>query len=98
MEAMSMQIPCVSTWITGVPELIRDGIDGLLVPPSDASAFAGAISRLMDDPVLRRRIGEAGRERVLDKFDLEKNARYLANIFHRRASAGSAAIVAPPLT
>ena len=89
MEAMSMQIPCVSTWITGVPELVRDGIDGLLVPPSDASAFAGAISRLIDDPVLRRRIGEAGRERVLDKFDLEKNARYLANIFQRRASTGS---------
>ena len=97
MEAMAMQIPCVSTWITGVPELIRDGIDGLLVPPSDASTFARAISRLIDDPALRRRIGEAGRERVLDKFDLEKNARYLADIFRRRASERLPAIVPPPL-
>ena len=97
MEAMAMQIPCVSTWVTGVPELIRDGIDGLLVAPSDASAFARAISRLIDDPALRRRIGEAGRERVFDKFDLEKNARYLADIFQRRTSAGSATIVRPPL-
>jgi colanic acid/amylovoran biosynthesis glycosyltransferase len=87
MEAMAMQLPCVSTCITGVPELIRDGIDGLLVAPSDASALARAISRLIDDPALRRRIGEAGRERVLDKFDLEKNARDLADIFHRRACA-----------
>lgn len=86
MEAMAMQIPCVSTWITGVPELIRDGVDGLLVPPSDASALGAAISRLIDDPRLRRSVGEAGRERILDKFDLEKNTRYLADIFQRRAS------------
>ncbi len=85
MEAMAMEIPCVSTWITGVPELIRDGIDGILVPPADACAFAAGLSKLIDDPELRRRIGLAGRARILDKFHLEKNGRHLAAIFQRRA-------------
>ena len=53
MEAMAMEIPCVTTWITGIPELIRNGIDGLLVAPSDELALAAAIARLMDDPDLR---------------------------------------------
>jgi colanic acid/amylovoran biosynthesis glycosyltransferase len=85
MEAMAMEIPCVSTWITGVPELIRDGIDGILVPPADACALASGLARLIDDPELRRRIGIAGRARILDKFHLEKNAQHLASIFQRRA-------------
>jgi len=81
MEAMAMEIPCVATWITGVPELIRNGVDGLLVAPSDVEAFADAIQRLVKDPDLRRRIGQAGRERVLDKFDLRKNSAALAEVF-----------------
>ena len=85
MEAMAMEIPCISTWIAGVPELIRDGIDGLLVPPANPGAFALAISRLIDDRELRRRIGTAGRERVLTDFHLRNNATHLANIFKRRA-------------
>jgi glycosyltransferase involved in cell wall biosynthesis len=84
MEAMAMEIPCVATWITGIPELIRSGVDGVLVPPSDASALAEAIASLMDDPGLRSRIAKAGRQRVLDKFNLETNVRLLADIFERR--------------
>jgi len=84
MEAMAMEIPCVATWITGIPELIRSGVDGVLVPPSDASALAEAIASLMDDPGLRCRIAKAGRQRVLDKFNLETNVRLLADIFERR--------------
>lgn len=83
MEAMAMEIPCVSTGITGVPELIRDGVDGLLVPPSDAGAFASALARLMDDPGLRRRMGTAGRQRILEKFNLAKNSLRLAEVFER---------------
>jgi colanic acid/amylovoran biosynthesis glycosyltransferase len=84
MEAMAMEIPCISTWITGVPELIRDGIDGLLVPPSDAEAMAQAIARLMDDPELRLRIGQQGRRRIQENFDLHSNAVCLGGIFSRR--------------
>jgi glycosyltransferase involved in cell wall biosynthesis len=80
MEAMSMEIPCVSTWITGVPELIRNGIDGILVAPSDEEAFATAIMQLADDPQLRERIGRNGRERVLERFHLGHNAERLAGI------------------
>jgi glycosyltransferase involved in cell wall biosynthesis len=59
-------------------------VDGVLVPPSDASALAEAIASLMDDPGLRSRIAKAGRQRVLDKFNLETNVRLLADIFERR--------------
>ncbi|HVW85533.1 MAG TPA: glycosyltransferase [Bryobacteraceae bacterium] len=81
MEAMAMEIPCVTTWITGIPELIRDSIDGLLVPPSDDIALAAAIARLMDDPELRRRLGEAGRRRIIDKYDLRANVEKLAQVY-----------------
>ena len=83
MEAMAMEIPCVSTWITGIPELIENGFDGLLVAPSDATAFAEALQKLIDDPDLRLRIGQAGRRKILDKFDLRKNSRCLAEVFRK---------------
>ena len=84
MEAMAMEIPCVTTWITGIPELIRDAVDGILVPPSDDAALAAAIARLMDDCELRRRIGQAGRKRVIEKYNLRKNVAYLAEVFRAR--------------
>jgi glycosyltransferase involved in cell wall biosynthesis len=55
MEAMAMEIPCITTHITGVPELIRDGVDGLLVAPSDLNGLVKALARLMDDAELRQR-------------------------------------------
>jgi colanic acid/amylovoran biosynthesis glycosyltransferase len=84
MEAMAMEIPCVTTWITGIPELIRSGRDGLLVPPGDEEALAEALRQLIDDPALRRRIGRAGRQQVIEKYDLRRNTLRLAEIFQRR--------------
>jgi colanic acid/amylovoran biosynthesis glycosyltransferase len=84
MEAMAMEIPCVTTWITGIPELIRDGVDGLMVAPSDIDGLGISIARLMDDVHLRRTIGEAGRNRIIEKFGLAKNVGYLADVFRRR--------------
>ncbi len=81
MEAMAMEIPCVATWIAGIPELIRDLQDGLLVAPSDEIALAGAIARLIDDGDLRRQIGAAGRRRVIDQYNLQPNVARLANVF-----------------
>ena len=83
MEAMAMEIPCVSTWITGIPELIRNGIDGILVAPSDVDAFAAAIGQLIEDPALRKRLGQAGRAQVLSRFDLRKNSTVFAEVFRR---------------
>ena len=84
MEAMSMQIPCVSTHIAGIPELIRDGVDGLLVPPSDLEALTAALARLMDDPALRRALALSARDRILSQYDLRANIQQLAQEFIRR--------------
>ncbi len=84
MEPMAMEIPCVATRITGIPELIRDGIDGLLVTPSDERELADALARLIDDPALRRRLGQSARCRILQDYDLQKNITQLAAIFSRR--------------
>ena len=86
MEAMAMEIPCVTTFITGIPELIRDQVDGLLVAPSGVEELAGAIGRLMDDAELRQRLGAQGRLRVMERYDLDRNTARLAGIFRRRLS------------
>jgi glycosyltransferase involved in cell wall biosynthesis len=81
MEAMAMEIPTITTWITGVPELIRPDQDGILVPPSDVDRLAGAIQRVMDDEILRRGLGQAGRRRVAARYQLSNNILRLVNIY-----------------
>jgi glycosyltransferase involved in cell wall biosynthesis len=73
MEAMAMEIPCVSTTVGGIPELIRNEVDGLLVPPSDEKLLSAALFRLIDDVCLRRRLGRAARLRIEDQYDLRKS-------------------------
>ena len=87
MEAMSMQIPCVTTNIAGIPELIRNGIDGLLVPASDLDALVDALVTLMDDEELRNRIAKSGRTRILEHYQLARNVQKLAAIFVERIDA-----------
>jgi glycosyltransferase involved in cell wall biosynthesis len=87
MEAMAMEIPCVTTWITGVPELIENMKDGLLVAPGDEQALAKAIERLVADPELSRSLGGAGRQKVMEKYDLNRNGARLAEVFERRLKA-----------
>lgn len=84
MEAMAMEVPCVSTAITGIPELIRSGADGILVAPADEDQLAAALARLVDDPDLRERLGRAGRRRVEEHFDLHRNVEKLAEMFRCR--------------
>ena len=84
MEAMAMEIPTVSTSITGIPELIRTEVDGLLVPASDVVALTEALARLIDDEPLRRRLGTSGRQRVLDHYDLSQNVEKLAEVFREQ--------------
>lgn len=84
MEAMSMEIPCISTFINGIPELIRDGHDGLLVAPSDVAGLTIALARLMDDAALRETIGKAGRQRIISEYEINHSANNLFNIFQRR--------------
>ncbi len=83
MEAMAMEIPCVSTFVAGIPELIRDGVDGLLVPPSSEQSLSAALERLIRDADFRRMIARAGRSRVQELYDLKKNSRILADTLQR---------------
>ena len=84
MEAMALEIPCIATCVMGIPELIRDRIDGLLVPPSDIRALSAAIEELIDHPELRARFGQSGRRHVMEKYDVERNVRTMADIFRER--------------
>ena len=69
-EAMAMAHPVVATAVGGVPEIIRDGETGILVPPSDPAALADAVRSLLDDPVRASRLGAAGRARAESRFSL----------------------------
>jgi len=83
-EAMACGVPVVGTTGGAVPEVIgRDAETGLLVPPSDPDALAGAIRRALGDPQLRARIGAAGRERALTKFTWRQTA--IGTVEHYRA-------------
>jgi colanic acid/amylovoran biosynthesis glycosyltransferase len=83
MEAMAMEIPCVATAITGMPELIESGTNGLLVAPGNAGELASALAKLMDDEGLRRRFGRAGRDKIVTDHDLSKNVAKLAAVFQK---------------
>jgi glycosyltransferase involved in cell wall biosynthesis len=80
-EAMAMEQPVVSTPISGIPELIQHGNNGLLVPEKDHEALAAALEALLADTELSRRLGVAGRETVRSHFDVAANGRALAEIF-----------------
>jgi glycogen synthase len=64
LEAMSQQLPVVTTPVGCAPALVKDGQNGLMVPPRDPAAVAAAVERLMDDPRLRRNMGHAARRSV----------------------------------
>ncbi|WP_333843179.1 glycosyltransferase family 4 protein, partial [Pelomicrobium sp.] len=72
LEAMACGRPVIATDAPGCRDCVRDGDNGLLVPIRDAGALAGAIARLLDDPALRRRMGERGRERAVEEFSQER--------------------------
>jgi glycosyltransferase involved in cell wall biosynthesis len=84
MEAMAMEIPCISTFVAGIPELIRNRMDGLLVPSSSVEALASAIGCLIDDRQLRCELGVAGRRRVIAHHCLAENSDLLASAFRRK--------------
>jgi glycosyltransferase involved in cell wall biosynthesis len=83
MEAMARGIACVATWVNGVPELIRTGLDGLTVAPGDPAALAHAVTRLMADVELRRGIEKRARQRAVEVADLEANVARLLEVFGR---------------
>jgi len=72
LEAMAAGLPVVATAVGGTPEVVVNGVTGLLVPPRDPDTLAQAITRLLRNPDLRREMGQAGRERVEREFSVER--------------------------
>ena len=70
LEAMASGLPVVGTRVGGIPEVIEDGVTGCVVPPSDAAAMATALASYVRDPALAARHGAAGRERVLNRYNM----------------------------
>lgn len=68
-EAMACGRPVVASRVGGIPGVVRDGVDGLLVPPGDVVALAGGLRRLLADPVLRATLGTAGRQAAVSRWD-----------------------------
>jgi colanic acid/amylovoran biosynthesis glycosyltransferase len=81
MEAMASGVPVIASEISGIPELVDQGKNGLLVPPRDAQALADSLDAVYKDSKERRCLGEAGRRKVVDEFNLTKNAATLARLF-----------------
>jgi glycosyltransferase involved in cell wall biosynthesis len=81
MEAMALERPVVTSMIMGIPELVEDGVSGLVVPPGDLDRLVAALERLAGDPQLRARMGRAGRAKVLAEFDVRASALRLRELF-----------------
>jgi len=88
-EASSQRLACVSTAVSGVPELIEHGRNGVVVPPEDPGALAKALAQLIRDPDLRQRLGSAAEERVRSDFDHHSSVRQLSELFRDEWSKAS---------
>ncbi|WP_374335913.1 glycosyltransferase [Methyloversatilis sp.] len=71
LQASAAAVPIVTSRAGGLPEAVADGVSGVLIPPGDVAALTAVLARLLDDAVLRRRLGEAGRARVVAEFSVD---------------------------
>ena len=95
-EAMACGLPVVATTGGALPEVVQDGVTGILVPPADARSLAEATDKLMRDADMRRRMGQAGRQRILDKFNWQKAALQTEAVY-RQVCEPSPAAASPPV-
>jgi len=80
MEAMAMEIPVVSTYVSGIPELIDHEQNGFLVTEKDASSFADALQKLLENRALRDEFGKHGRKKIKREFNINKTSLQLVNL------------------
>jgi glycosyltransferase involved in cell wall biosynthesis len=89
MEAMAVGLPVVASNISGIPELVANGLTGFLTPPGDVNALAKSIGVLIDNGSLRRKMGAAARDVILRDFNLESNASQLIHMFQEAGTGNS---------
>ncbi len=87
MEAMALGVPCISTTIAAIPEMIHDAQNGLLVAPSNSQALTAALARLMEDGALRSSIRENARKTAELEYNLAQNLDILAAVWLRRMTS-----------
>jgi glycosyltransferase involved in cell wall biosynthesis len=71
-EALASGTPVVANRVGGVPDVVRDGVDGFLIEPGDVEGAAERLARLAHEPALRRQLGESGRERVRARYSVDR--------------------------
>jgi glycosyltransferase involved in cell wall biosynthesis len=85
-EAMAARLPIVATSVGGVPEVVQDGVNGLIVPPNDSAALAFGVQRLLNEPELARAMGEAGQSRYLAHFTADTMVAQTLALYQHRLS------------
>jgi glycosyltransferase involved in cell wall biosynthesis len=85
LEAMALGTPCVSTDVTGIPEVVRDEETGLMVAQHDPKALADALERLLNSAALRVRLATQARQLIESEFDIHKNTASVRTLFHTTA-------------
>ena len=83
LEGMFFGCPSVATRVGGIPEVVEDGVSGLLVPAGDVDALARAVQRLLDDPARRRAMGRAARQRAQEKFSADRIVPLYVELYER---------------
>jgi glycosyltransferase involved in cell wall biosynthesis len=86
-EAMGCEAPVVATDAGGLPEVVEDGVTGFVVPKGNAAALAGALDQLLSDPALRERMGKAGRQRAIARFDWMRAAERFEELYRQLLAA-----------
>ena len=91
---MALGTPCISTDVTGIPEVVIDGETGTIVGQHDSAALADGIAHLLDDSLERVRLAKRARRLIEDEFDIHKNAARQREIFARCAERAAGKVAA----
>lgn len=86
LEAMARGIPCVASRVGGIPDMIEEGVEGVLLPPGDTQALSQGLNRLLDDMEASSRLGDCARDRVVRQFSAEVGLRRLDELYARHCT------------